>query len=106
MPVPEEDPSTTAAYAWLGGQPAGPVLKLPITSHFQARQHRRFRRVGVRYQLAGLRHGKPLINGSSGFESPFVTQGAASPLNTLDTVDDALRIVRAIGKPIRRRAPP
>ena len=55
--------------------------------------------VTLRYQLATLRHRKPLINGSSGFVSPLVTlfQGAASPLTTLDTVDDALGIVRAIG---------
>ena len=36
--VPPEDPSTTAAYAWLADQPAGPVLKLPITTHFQAQR--------------------------------------------------------------------
>ena len=38
QPIPAEDPSTTAAYAWLAGQPAGPVLKLPITTHFQAQR--------------------------------------------------------------------
>ena len=98
-PVPAEQPSTTAAYAWLAAQPAGPVLKLPITTHFQAQRPDAGASVTLRYQLAGLRHGKALINGSSGFVSPLVTllQGAASPLNTLDTVDDALGIVRAIG---------
>jgi hypothetical protein len=94
-----EEPSTTAAYAWLGRQPAGPVLELPITTRFQAQQPYAGGSVTLRYQLASLRHGKPLINGSSGFVSPLVTllQGAASPLSTLDTVDDALGIVRAIG---------
>jgi hypothetical protein len=97
--VPPEEPSTTAAYGWLADQPPGPVLKLPITTHFQAQRPDAGASVTLRYQLAALRHGKPLINGSSGFISPFVTlfQGAGSPLNTLDTVDDALRIVRAIG---------
>jgi len=97
--VPAEDPSTTAAYTWLADQPAGPVLKLPITTHFQAQRPDQGASVTLRYQLAALRHRKPLINGSSGFVSPFVTlfQGAASPLTTLDTVDDALRIVRSIG---------
>lgn len=98
-PVPAEDPSTTAAYAWLADQPAGPVLKLPITTHFQAQRPDLGASVTLRYQLAALRHRKPLINGSSGFVTPLVTlfQGAASPLTTLDTVDDALGIVRAIG---------
>ena len=97
--VPAEDASTTAAYTWLADQPAGPVLKLPITTHFQAQRPDLGASVTLRYQLATLRHRKPLINGSSGFVTPFVTlfQGAASPLNTLDTVDDALAIVRAIG---------
>ena len=97
--LPAEDPSTTAAYAWLAAQPAGPVLKLPITTHFQAQRPDAGASVTLRYQLAALRHRKPLINGSSGFVSPLVTlfQGAASPLNTLDTVDDALGIVRSIG---------
>lgn len=97
--VPPEEPSTTAAYAWLADQPAGPVLKLPITTHFQAQRPDMGASVTLRYQLAALRHRKPLINGSSGFVSPFVTlfQGAASPLNSLDTVDDALAIVRSIG---------
>jgi hypothetical protein len=97
--VPPEEASTTAAYTWLAEQPAGPVLKLPITTHFQAQRPDQGASVTLRYQLAALRHRKPLINGSSGFVSPFVTlfQGAASPLTTLDTVDDALRIVRSIG---------
>ncbi len=97
--IPAEDPSTTAAYAWLAGQPAGPVLELPITTHFQAQRPQSGASVTLRYQLATLRHRQPLINGSSGFVSPLVTlfQGAASPLATLDTVDDALGIIRAIG---------
>lgn len=99
VPVPAEDPSTTAAYAWLANQPDGAVLKLPITTHFQAQRPDAGASVTLRYQLAALRHGKTLINGSSGFVSPFVTlfQGAASPLNTLDTVDDGVAIIRAIG---------
>lgn len=98
-PVPAEDPSTTAAYSWLAAQPRGPVLKLPITSHFQAQRPDLGASVTLRYQLAALRHRQPLINGSSGFVTPLVTlfQSASSPLTTLDTVDDALAIVRAIG---------
>jgi len=98
-PVPAEDPSTTAAYTWLADQPRGPVLKLPITTHFQAQRPDLGASVTLRYQLAALRHRQPLINGSSGFVTPLVTlfQGAASPLTTLDTVDDGLAIVRSIG---------
>jgi len=98
-PVPAEDPSTTAAYAWLANQPRGAVLKLPITTHFQAQRPDLGASVTLRYQLAALRHRQPLINGSSGFVTPLVTlfQSAASPLTTLDTVDDGLAIVRSIG---------
>ncbi len=99
VPVPAEDPSTTAAYTWLAGQPRGPVLELPITTHFQAQRPDAGASVTLRYQLAALRHRQPLINGSSGFVTPLITlfQGAASPLTTLDTVDDALAIIRAVG---------
>lgn len=98
-PVPAEDPSTTAAYTWLASQPRGPVLKLPITTHMQAQRPDLGASVTLRYQLAALRHRQPLINGSSGFVTPLVTlfQSASSPLTTLDTVDDALAIVRSIG---------
>jgi hypothetical protein len=97
--VPPEEASTTAAYTWLAEQPAGPVLKLPITTHFQSQRPDLGASVTLRYQLAALRHRKPLINGSSGFVTPLVTllQGGASPFTTLDTVDDALGIVRSIG---------
>ena len=63
--------------------------------------------VTLRYQLAALKHGQTLVNGSSGFVTPFVSllQGHASPLTTLDTADDALRILRAIGAPLRRGPP-
>ncbi|MGD9905575.1 MAG: hypothetical protein AB7U83_19055 [Vicinamibacterales bacterium] len=98
-PVPAEDPSTTAAYAWLADQPRAPVLKLPIATHFQAQRPDAGASVTLRYQLAALRHHKPLINGSSGFMTPLVSllQSAASPLTTRDTMDDGLAIVRALG---------
>jgi hypothetical protein len=94
-----EDPSATAAYAWLAAQPPGAVLELPVVTAFQAQRPNAGASATLRYQLATLRHRHPLINGSSGFSTPLVTllQSAASPLTTLDTADDALQIVQAIG---------
>ena len=97
--LPDEAPSATAAYAWLATQPPSALLELPIVSHFQGQRPYAGGSVTLRYQLAALRHGHVLVNGSSGFVTPLVTllQSHASPFTTLDTVDDALRALRAIG---------
>jgi hypothetical protein len=95
----EEDASSTAAYEWLAAQPKAAVLELPVVTHFQAQRPYAGGSVTLRYQLAALRHGHTLVNGSSGFVTPLVglLQGSASPFTTRDTADDALRILRAIG---------
>lgn len=97
--LPVEQPSATAAYTWLAAQPRGAVVEMPIVTDFQSQRPYAGGSVTLRYQLAALRHGQPLVNGSSGFVTPLVTllQGHASPFTTLDTVDDALRVLRAIG---------
>lgn len=97
--LPDEAPSATAAYAWLATQPPSALLELPIVTHFQGQRPYAGGSVTLRYQLAALRHGHVLVNGSSGFVTPLVTllQSHASPFTTLDTVDDALRALRAIG---------
>lgn len=97
--LPDEEPSATAAYAWLAEQPRAAVFELPVVTHFQGQRPYAGGSVTLRYQLAALKHGHALVNGSSGFITPLVTllQGHGSPLATLDTADDALRILRAIG---------
>lgn len=97
--LPDEAPSASAAYAWLAAQPPSALLELPIVTHFQRQRPYAGGSVTLRYQLAALRHGHALVNGSSGFVTPLVTllQSHASPFTTLDTVDDALRALRAIG---------
>lgn len=97
--LPDEEPSATAAYAWLAAQPPAALLELPVVTHFQAQRPFAGGSVTLRYQLAALRHGHAIVNGSSGFATPLVTllQGHASPFTTLDTIDDALRILRALG---------
>ncbi len=97
--LPAESPSATAAYAWLAEQPRAAVLEMPVVTDFQGQRPYAGGSVTLRYQLAGLRHGHPLVNGSSGFVTPLATllQSSTSPFTTLDTVDDALRALRAIG---------
>jgi hypothetical protein len=97
--VPAEDPSSAAAYEWLARRPSAAMLEMPVVTHFQAQQPYAGGSVTLRYQLAALRHGHRLVNGSSGFATPLMTllQGATSPLTTLDTVDDALLVLRRIG---------
>lgn len=97
--LPDEDPSATAAYAWLATEPPAALLEMPVVTHFQGQRPYAGGSVTLRYQLASLRHGHALVNGSSGFVTPLVTllQSSSSPFTTLDTVDDALRALRAIG---------
>jgi hypothetical protein len=95
----DEDRSDTAAYEWLATQPRGVVLEMPVVGFFQAQPRVAGGSVTLRYQLASLRHGHRLVNGSSGFDTPLMTllQGTASPFMRLDTVGEALRALRAIG---------
>jgi hypothetical protein len=97
--LPGEVPSATAAYAWLATQPPAALLEMPVVTDFQGQRPYAGGSVTLRYQLASLRHGHALVNGSSGFVTPLVTllQSHSSPFTTLDTVDDALRALRAIG---------
>jgi hypothetical protein len=95
----DEDRSDTAAYEWLAAQPRGVVLEMPIVGWFQAQPRVAGASVTLRYQLASLRHGHRLVNGSSAFDTPLMTllQGTASPFMQLDTIGEALRGLRAIG---------
>ncbi len=97
--LPDEDPSVTAAYAWLASQPKSAVLEMPVVTDFQAQRPVAGASVTLRYQLGALRHGHRLLNGSSGFVTPFMTllQSPASPFTAPETAHDALRIVRAVG---------
>ena len=51
------------------------------------------------YQYATLSHGHPIVNGYSGYGSSLqeFLGGAASPLNDLDRMADALDLLRAVG---------
>jgi hypothetical protein len=97
--LPDEDSSSAAAYAWLAERPCAVMLEMPVVTHMQAQRPYAGGSVTLRYQLAALRHGHRLVNGSSGFLTPLITllQGPASPFTTLDTVDDALQVLRRIG---------
>lgn len=95
----DPDPSSAAAYAWLAEQPPSVILELPVVTHFQAQAPNAGASVTLRYQLAALEHGHRLVNGSSGFVTPLVAllQAPTSPFTTMDTIDEAVELMRDIG---------
>ena len=80
-----------SAYRWLAQQPPGGAIELPILEWSIAPT--------LTYQYATLSHGHPIVNGYSGYGSPLQAflGGAASPLNDLDRMEDALELLRAVG---------
>jgi hypothetical protein len=84
-------PADRSAYRWLAQQPPGAALELPIMEWSIAPT--------LTYQYATLSHGHPIVNGYSGYGTPLqeFLGGAASPLNDLDRIGDALDLLRAVG---------
>lgn len=84
-------PADRSAYRWLAQQPPGAAIELPILEWSIAPT--------LTYQYATLSHGHPIVNGYSGYGSPLqeFLGGAASPLNDLDRIGDALDLLRAVG---------
>jgi hypothetical protein len=84
-------PADRGAYRWLAQQPPGGAIELPILEWAIAPT--------LTYQYATLLHGHPIVNGYSGYGSSLqeFLGGAASPLNDLDRMDDALELLRATG---------
>ncbi len=80
-----------SAYRWLAQQPPGAAIELPVIDWGITPT--------LTYQYATLLHGHPIVNGYSGYGSPLqeFLGGAASPLNDLDHMDDALDLLRAVG---------
>ena len=84
-------PGDRRAYRWLAQQPPGGAIELPILEWAIAPT--------LTYQYATLSHGHPIVNGYSGYGSSLqeFLGGAASPLNDLDRMEDALDLLRAVG---------
>jgi hypothetical protein len=84
-------PGDRAAYRWLAQQPPGAAIELPILEWAIAPT--------LTYQYATLLHGHPIVNGYSGYGSALqeFLGGAASPLNELERIDEALVALRAVG---------
>ena len=80
-----------SAYRWLAQQPQGGAIELPILEWSIEPT--------LTYQYATLFHGHPIVNGYSGYGSSLqeFLGGAASPLNDLDRMADALAMLRAVG---------
>jgi hypothetical protein len=88
---PHGRPGDRSAYRWLAQQPPGGAIELPILEWAIAPT--------LTYQYATLSHGHPIVNGYSGYGSSLqeFLGGAASPLNDLDRMEDALDLLRAVG---------
>ncbi len=84
-------PADRAAYRWLAQQPQGSAIELPILEWAIAPT--------LTYQYATLSHGHPIVNGYSGYGSSLqeFLGGAASPLNDVDRIEDALHLLAAVG---------
>ena len=84
-------PADRAAYRWLAQQPQGSAIELPILEWSIAPT--------LTYQYATLSHGHPIVNGYSGYGSSLqeFLGGAASPLNDLDRIEDALGLLASVG---------
>ena len=84
-------PADRAAYRWLAQQPQGSAIELPILEWAIAPT--------LTYQYATLSHTHPIVNGYSGYGSSLqeFLGGAASPLNDLDRMEDALHLLAAVG---------
>jgi hypothetical protein len=84
-------PSDRSAYRWLAQQPEGAAIELPILEWSIDPT--------LTYQFATLMHGHPIVNGYSGYGSALqeFLGGAASPLNDVDAMADALALLRGVG---------
>jgi hypothetical protein len=84
-------PDDRSAYRWLAQQPQGGAIELPILEWSIEPT--------LTYQYATLFHAHPIVNGYSGYGSPLqeFLGGAASPLNDLDHIGDALDLLRDVG---------
>ncbi|MBI2833352.1 MAG: hypothetical protein HYX76_02875 [Acidobacteria bacterium] len=79
------------AYRWIAESGPGAILELPIAGAFEP--------YTLKYQVATLRHGHPIVNGYSGYGTLLqeFLAGPATPLGDLTRICDALGGVRALG---------
>jgi hypothetical protein len=88
---PRGDPSTSAAYAYLGLSPPGAVMELPSVAE-------NFMREFV-YEYMTLIHGHRVVNGHSGYVTPLAgwLRGGLSPIREAGRQSDAVALLRGIG---------
>lgn len=88
---PAGDPGDRDLYAYLAQAPPGAVLELPIGVPTPA--------VDLTYQYMTLMHGHPIVNGSSGYETPLLRllHGDDSAFSDLSRAGDTIDMLRAIG---------
>ena len=97
--LPPQGDGARAAYAWLAEQPRRAMIELPIVGEYQEVPRIAGASQTLFYQLATLRHGHPLVNGSSGFTPPLTAflEGTASPLAYTAELEAALLLLRELG---------
>lgn len=88
------EPDDEPAYAWLAERPSGGgLLELPLTGRDASPTH------SLLFQYRTLEHGRPIVNGFSGYLSPLFQYlaGPGTPLVDLGQTHDVLRALRQIG---------
>ncbi len=81
------------AYAWLREAPAGGVIELPLGDWDRGWLLER----ELRYQYATLVHGKPIVNGFSGYDSPLRRYLYESPALSIREIPAVVEALRAVG---------
>lgn len=90
---PAPEPAARAAYLWLRDAPPGGVLELPLGAWDWGRTLVR----ELRYQYGTLVHGKPVVNGFSGYESPLRGFLLDSPVLSPPELPAAVEALRTVG---------
>ncbi len=90
---PEPDPAARAAALWLRQAPPRGVLELPLGVWHEGRPLVR----ELRYQYATLLHGKPIVNGFSGYDTPLRRFLLDSPMLAPPELARSVEALSAIG---------
>jgi hypothetical protein len=85
------EPLDEPAYRWIAERPPGGLLELPVVGYEPTHS--------LLFQYRTLQHGKPIVNGFSGYNSPLFDwfRGSGTPIVDITQTADFFRGLRQIG---------